>query len=867
MKILDNSFGKKRHLCTSIIGLLKTGMVLSLIFLCNMLYGQTFPSPSSCSSKDLELVGATLPGDNICNSCTPGSVVTRTLYIAIYNKTGSTRTSFAFWGRLEIYNDDGTLDSTRSEFLSACVGSIPKNAVTNFPTSVSISFNCGQSLKLTNLFLAWTDASPNSTCASLLNNTSTINPKCGTLPFIQINAGVNASTVITTATCTSNGAIEVSPFGGKSPYSVTLGAVTNTNVSTSTTFTNLQVGTYSITITDANGCVTTKSRTVSPSYSTPAVPVSGGNQSQCEQSPLQTLTATATTPATLKWYTAATGGSIVSSPTLNSTGSIIYYAEASLGTCVSATRTAVTLTINANPAAPVSGGNQVQCQQSPLQTLTASATAAGSTITWYTAATGGTLVSPPSLSSVGSVTYYAQALIGSCNSSTRTPVALTINQTPAAPVSGGNQTQCEQSPLQTLTASATGSNVTWYTAASAGSLVAIPSLNSVGSATYYAQSTLGACNSFTRTPVSLTINPTPAAPVSGGNQTQCEQSPLQTLTASATGSNVTWYTAASAGSLVANPSLNSVGSVTYYAQSTLGSCNSFTRTPVALTINSTPASPVSGGNQEQCRQSPIQTLTAAATGNSITWYNAASGGNTVANPILNSVGSITYFAQASIGSCNSFVRTGVTLTINDLPPLPAICVVEPSLCGPSTGSIAFISPTGQGIQYSVDNGTTWQSSAVFNNVAAGSVTGIKVKDNNGCKSSSVGCSESSCASRPAPGNSHSSDDETINQEDNSHPAEKKISKLQTDQTLGVVAYPNPFKDNVKFVVTAPVSGKCTLEIFNIVGQKIKTIYQGWLPAGETTIEAALMNEHSGYFIYQLKTDQGQLTGKLIRINP
>jgi hypothetical protein len=148
------------------------------------------------------------------------------------------------------------------------------------------------------------------------------------------------------------------------------------------------------------------------------------------------------------------GFNVVTNPTLSSTGSVTYYAQSSDGTCNSLTRTAVTLTINAAPAAPTSGGNQVQCQQSPIETLTATAT--GGAITWYDAATNGNVVANPTLSSTGSVTYYAQASDGTCNSLTRTAVILTINPAPAPPTSGGDQVQCQQSPIQTLTATATG---------------------------------------------------------------------------------------------------------------------------------------------------------------------------------------------------------------------------------------------------------------------------------------------------------------------------------------------------------------------------------------------------------------------------
>ncbi|QHL87457.1 hypothetical protein GU926_08400 [Nibribacter ruber] len=57
----------------------------------------TLPPESRCTSKDLELVDAFLDV-SACQACEPGDVITAPLLLSIANKTGSTRTSFAFWG-------------------------------------------------------------------------------------------------------------------------------------------------------------------------------------------------------------------------------------------------------------------------------------------------------------------------------------------------------------------------------------------------------------------------------------------------------------------------------------------------------------------------------------------------------------------------------------------------------------------------------------------------------------------------------------------------------------------------------------------------------------------------------------------------
>ncbi len=577
-----------------------------------------------------------------------------------------------------------------------------------------------------------------------------------------------------------------------------------------------------VTVTDVNAC--SESIAINaPNCACPTVnaPTSGGDQVQCEQNPIQTLTATAIAPAgaSVLWYDAPTGGNTVASPTLNSVGTITYYAESedNVNGCTSATRTPVSLTINGAPNAPVSGGDITECEQNPVQTLTATATApAGSSIIWYDAPTGGNIVASPTLNTVGSITYYAESEnnASNCTSLNRTPVTLTIEATPSAPISGGDVTECEQNPIQTLTASATapaGSNIVWYDAATGGNVVASPTLNSVGTIIYYAESedSASGCVSDSRTPVTLTIQDTPdisvasgpvcsadlttydvtvnvsegnvtssedtvvdnggnnwtvsgvtsgnditvtvtgpnsctqtlnitapdcscpvvAAPTSGGDQTECEQDPIQTLTATATppaNATVVWYDSAIGGNVVASPTLNSVGNITYYAESrqNVTNCVSSTRTAVTLTIEAAPTAPISGGDITECEQDPIQILTATATappGSTVVWYDAASGGNVVASPTLNSVGNVTYYAESNNNStsCSSLTRTAVSLTIEPAPaaPISGGDIVECEQSPVQTLTASATAPAGSTVVwYDAASGGNIVASPTLNNV-------------------------------------------------------------------------------------------------------------------------------------------------------
>ncbi len=106
----------------------------------------------------------------------------------------------------------------------------------------------------------------------------------------------------------------------------------------------------------------------------------------------------------------------------------IWVSQIAEGFCPSA-KVKVNITVKEATAAPISGGNLSKCFEEGI-TLTATATVEpGFRIVWYDQETGGTVVSSPTLSTLGTVTYYAEAVRESdnCVSVTRTPVSLSLN--------------------------------------------------------------------------------------------------------------------------------------------------------------------------------------------------------------------------------------------------------------------------------------------------------------------------------------------------------------------------------------------------------------------------------------------------------
>ena len=134
----------------------------------------------------------------------------------------------------------------------------------------------------------------------------------------------------------------------------TAGSVTNTGGNTWSIIGVLSGTNITVTVTDASGCQNNLVVTA-PNCSCPSVaaPVSGGDKSYCASGTIPTISASVPSGQTVDWYDSSSAGTLLkgSSLTYTPTSAGTYYALARNTTtgCVSSTRTAVTVTMNALP--------------------------------------------------------------------------------------------------------------------------------------------------------------------------------------------------------------------------------------------------------------------------------------------------------------------------------------------------------------------------------------------------------------------------------------------------------------------------------------------------------------------------------------
>ena len=81
-------------------------------------------------------------------------------------------------------------------------------------------------------------------------------------------------------------------------------------------------------------------------------------------------------------------------------------------------------------------------------------------------------------------------------------------------------------------------------------------------------------------------------------------------------------------------------------------------------------------------------------------------------------------------------------------------------------------------------------------------------------------------------------------------------------------YPNPFNPTTVIHYDLPQSGEVSLSIYNLLGQKIKTLVRGYQSAGRYDVEWRGDNDRgtlvgSGVYIYRFESGDYQRTLKMI----
>jgi gliding motility-associated-like protein len=330
--------------------------------------------------------------------------------------------------------------------------------------------------------------------------TATINP------FPAVQAGINPIICAgTTAT------LQASATAGTVNWYAT--ATDGTALGTGTSFTTpilTSNTTYYAEAVSPEGCISTSRASVTANVVTLPTITATTPVSICGPGTVM-LEATASVGATINWYSQPTGGTLlgfgtsITSPQVSATTT--FYAEAVVGSCISAARQPLQVTITTQPI--ITATSPIYLCVEGTTTLTATATAG--TITWYDAPTGGNIIGTGTSLTTPFLTetalFYAEANNNGCGSASRTAVEVIVTTLPTLTVIPA-VTACE-GETALLEAQPSAGTIYWYDQPSGGSLIGtgntIESPVISADTNFYAEAEDNGCISGNRETVSVVM--------------------------------------------------------------------------------------------------------------------------------------------------------------------------------------------------------------------------------------------------------------------------------------------------------------------------------------------------------------------------
>jgi len=258
--------------------------------------------------------------------------------------------------------------------------------------------------------------------------------------------------------------------------------------------------------------------------------------------------------------------------------------------------------------------------------------------------------------SASTVYYYRIRSVNASGVSVNSNVVTVTTGSFAATISPGNQTICSGFSPGTYTATGEGGTTPyeylWYkNGASTGITTNTYDPGFLTSnTTLYCTVSDASTNTDNTSTVTITINP-PA-------YVYTNTSTIASL--QATGSGIKWYHDASGGSPLSDGTLLEDGHH-YFASQTVSGAESTERFDVIASFDQTPCKPTGSASQAYSSGATVASL--QATGSSIRWYTASSGGTALETTTVLVSGN-HYWASQTIDCTESATRFEVTVTIN-----------------------------------------------------------------------------------------------------------------------------------------------------------------------------------------------------------
>jgi hypothetical protein len=445
-------------------------------------------------------------------------------------------------------------------------------------------------------------------------------------------------------------------------------SVASTNVGTTlTTAATIASGSFTGFLSYGERCVT------------PALPTAAATQVTCAGQTVANLTATATSGATIVWYSAAAGGSPLASNTALTTGN--YYVAQTIGGGCESARSTIAVTVNAVPTATITPSGATPVCQNQGYTLSAN-TGAGLTYQWQN--NGANIVGETGATHIPSVSGAYTVVITNASgcSTTSSATNATINAAPTATITSSVNAICQGQSVLMNANTGTGLTYQWKKDGSnlSGETNATYTASVGGSYTVVVTSTNGCSTTSSAKSLSVGALPTATA-TAAGVTTFCQGGNVALNANTGAGLNYQWKNNGSNLSGETNASYTAIATGSYTVEVTNASGCANTSTAIPVTVNASPTATITNGATAGFCTGGNVTLTATnVAGATYQWRISGSTVGTGLTYVANAANPYTVLVTGTNGCTATSPVT--TVSVNALP-TATITTANTAFCGTS----------------------------------------------------------------------------------------------------------------------------------------------------------------------------------------
>lgn len=668
-------------------------------------------------------------GNNRINDVTPANYSTYTIdnivaTMGTFNSDLTFKASFTngFSGfGLGIYNITTTTVSHTSTTTNITCNGANNGTITvtasGGTSPYQYSIDNGVTWQTSNSFVGLTTGSYSVLAKDAGGNQSTASSVSVTEPSV-LSYSTSSSNLICNGS--NNGSISLTASGGTSPFQYSING--GTNFQTSGSFSSLSAGTYSIVVEDANGCQATGSVTVTEP--TAVTHVSTVTNLTCNGSSNGSISIAVSGGIGVIQYSNNNGGSFQVSNSFTSLSAGTYNIVVKDANGCQSTETVVVT----QPSVINYSNNSTNLSCNGSNDGSILLTGTGGTGTLQYSIDGGTsFQSSGGFNSLSAGTY--SIVIKDANNCTKTGTITLTEPNGVNYTVSSNNPSCNGNNDGSISFSSSGGpNPVTYSINGGTNFQGNSNFNGLSAGTYNLVVKDG--NGCLKTQTLTLTDPSSVFFTASTTPENCGAADGTITINGAGGTGVLQYSINSGSSFQASNSFSglSAGVVNIVIQDANG-CQAIGTQTIgnvggANITNTTKTNPTCNGDVDG-------SITVAASGGTGSLQYSIDGGTTFQSG--------NSFSAIGAGSYNVVVedangcQTTATVTITDPVAISYSAVTASESCGQSNGSISITASGGTGtLQYSINGGATFQTSAIFNSLTSGTYN-IVVEDANNCQ--------------------------------------------------------------------------------------------------------------------------------------